>query len=305
MYSYSKLDAILKNKGITKTSLTNTLGISSRTISKISKGEKITNKVLMKIASFLSCQINDLYEIKSDNPILQILRDEKGIRLSGGLYHELQVHMTYNSNHIEGSKLSEDQTRLIFETRTIGVSDNISVDDIIETNNHFRCIDYCIDTAEEQLSEDMIKHMHFLLKQGTKDSTFSWFNIGNYKLRANVVGGRETCEPNKVPKAMKELLNEYNSKQNVTFEDIVKFHHDFEVIHPFQDGNGRIGRLIAFKECLRFNIIPFIIEDSKKSFYYRALKNYDSDKTWLIDTCLDGQDTFKRFLKILNISFAQ
>lgn len=302
MYSYKGLEERLKKKGLTKTDLTKMLGVSSRTIAKISKGEKVANSVLKKISLFLSCNVDELYREISNNHILQILRDEKEFKISGGLYHELQVRMTYNSNHIEGSKLNEDQTRMIFETRTIGLTNNdVPIDDIIETSNHFRCIDYCIDVAEKELSEEIIKHLHFLLKQGTKDSTLDWFNVGEYKQRANIVGGKETTKPSEAASEIKSLLNEYNSKKEVQFEDIVAFHHDFETIHPFQDGNGRVGRLVAFKECLRFNIIPFIIEDSKKAFYYRGLKNWDSEKTWLIDTCLDGQDTFKKLLKMLEI----
>ena len=210
--------------------------------------------------------------------------------------------MTYNSNHIEGSKLSEDDTRLIFETRTIlSLGEAIPVDDIIETSNHFRCIDYAIDVALEPLSEDIIKHFHLLLKQGTKDSFLDYFAVGDYKRRANIVGGRETVKPKDVPNAMKKLLDNYSNKKDITIEDIIEFHADFEYIHPFQDGNGRVGRLIAFKECLRWNIIPFIIENSKKAFYYRGLTNWKQEKGWLIDTCLDGQDTFKEILKMLEI----
>lgn len=302
MYSYHGLELLLKAKNINKTDLTTKLGISSRTIAKISKGEKLSNNTLKKIALFLSCNIEDLYQELSNNIILNILKEEKEYKISGGLYHELQILMTYNSNHIEGSKLSKDQTRLIFKTRTIDTVDGLPIDDIIETSNHFRCIDYCIDMANNALNEDFIKHLHFLLKQGTKDSFLSWFNVGDYKGKANMVGGNETCKPTEVSSSMKQLLLDYNSKSKITFEDIVKFHHDFETIHPFQDGNGRVGRLIAFKECLRFNIIPFIIEDSKKGFYYRGLKNWNNDPAWLIDTCLDGQDTFKKILEKFNIS---
>lgn len=236
-----------------------------------------------------------------DNHILQILREEKEAKISGGLYHELQVRMTYNSNHIEGSKLTEDQTRLIFETRTIDVGDGIPVDDIIETSNHFRAIDYVIDKALEPLSEDIIKHLHLLLKQGTKDSSLDWFAVGDYKKRANTVGGRETCKPSEVHKAMDKLVTDFNSKSNITIDNIIELHADFEYIHPFQDGNGRVGRLIALKECLRFNIIPFIIENSKKAFYYRGLANRNQENGGLRDTCLDGQDSFKRILNVLDI----
>lgn len=301
MYSYKPLEKKLHAAGLTKSDLTTKLGISSRTIAKISKGEKIANNVLVRIAEFFHCSPDDLFRIICENHVLQILREEKEAKISGGLYHELQVRMTYNSNHIEGSKLTEDQTRLIFETRTIDVGDGIPVDDIIETSNHFHAIDYVIDNALEPLSEDIVKHLHLLLKQGTKDSSLDWFAVGNYKKRANTVGGRETCKPSEVANAMKKLVADFNSKSNITIEDIIELHADFEYIHPFQDGNGRVGRLIALKECLRFNILPFIIEDSKKAFYYRGLANWNQEKGWLIDTCLDGQDTFKKILNLLDI----
>lgn len=212
MYSYKTLENKLNKVGLTKSDLTIKLGISSRTIAKISKGEKIANNVLVKIADFLHCSPEELFREACDNHILQILREEKEAKISGGLYHELQVRMTYNSNHIEGSKLTEDQTRLIFETRTIDVGDGIPVDDIIETSNHFRAIDYVIDKALEPLSENIIKHLHLLLKQGTKDSSLDWFAVGDYKKRANTVGGRETCKPSEVHKAMDKLVTNFNSK---------------------------------------------------------------------------------------------
>ena len=301
MYSYKKLDNKLKSKNLKKSDLVNILGISSRTISKISKNEKIANHVLDKIAKFFDCNTADLFEEIYENHILQILKDEKNAKISGGLYHELQVKMTYNSNHIEGSKLSEDQTRLIFETRTIDASEGILIDDIIETNNHFRVIDYIIDNALEPLNEDIIKHIHLLLKQGTKDSDLDWFKVGDYKAKPNMVGGRLTALPKEVPTKMHNLIKNYNSKRNITIEDIIEFHANFEKIHPFQDGNGRVGRLIALKECLRFNIVPFIIEDSKKAYYYRGLSKWNEEKGWLIDTCLDGQDSFKQLLNLLDI----
>lgn len=296
MISYTGLIEILQEKGLTKTDLTKELGISSRTIAKIGHGEKIADNVLKKIASFLGCEVNSLYRNISDNPLLQILRDEKSIRLSGGLYHELQIRMTYNSNHIEGSKLSEDQTRMIFETNTINVGDGVPVDDVIETVNHFRAIDFIIDNAENTLTEDIIKRLHYILKQSTRDSSLEWFAVGDYKKKANVVGGRETAKPKEVQSKIINLLTKYESLKSVTIDDIIQFHYDFERIHPFQDGNGRVGRLIAFKECLRFGIVPFIIEDSKKMFYYRDLSMWDTEKGYLRDTCLDGQDTFKKFL---------
>lgn len=301
MIQYKGLYSKLAEKGITKTDLTKELGISSKTIAKIAKGEKLSKATLQKIAGFLSCSPVELWEEVSDNAILQMLREEKAVRISGGLYHELQVRMTYNSNHIEGSRLTEDQTRLIFETNTIGVGDGILVDDILETVHHFRAIDYVIDKAEEELSEEIIKHLHYILKHETKDSTLSWFAVGDYKKRANVVGGRETAKPKEVPQRMRELLSDYNAKTKVTIEDVVAFHAEFEHIHPFQDGNGRVGRLIALKECLHHNIIPFIIEDSKKGFYYRGLSEWRNEKGWLTDTCLDGQDAFIRLLDMLEI----
>lgn len=301
MISYEGLLSKLNAKGLTKTALTDELGISSRTVAKIGRGEKIAAHVLAKIAAYLSCTPEELYRSISDNLLLQTLRDEKSIRMPGGLYHELQVRMTYNSNHIEGSKLSEDQTRLIFETNTVDVGEGISVDDIIETVNHFRAIDYVIDHAEEPLTEDIIKELHRILKQSTKDSTLSWFAVGDYKKRANVVGGRETAKPKDVPARMKALLSDYESLDAVSIENVIEFHYNFERIHPFQDGNGRVGRLIALKECLRHSIVPFIIEDSKKMFYYRGLSEWESERGYLTDTCLDGQDTFKNLLSMFDI----
>ena len=302
MISYEGLENALKEKGIGKTDLTLRLGISTRTIAKIAKGEKLSKRSMQKIADFLGKDPAVLMREVSDNKILQLLREEKEVKLSGGLYHELQVRMTYNSNHIEGSRLSEDQTRLIFETNTIDVGDGVPVDDILETVHHFRAIDYVIDTAEEVLTEEIIKHLHYILKHDTKDSTLSWFAVGDYKKRANVVGGRDTAKPSEVHARMKELLEEYNAKENVTVEDIIALHAEFEHIHPFQDGNGRVGRLIALKECLRHNVIPFIIEDSRKNFYYRGLQEWRNEKGWLTDTCLDGQDTFVRLLDMLEIA---
>jgi len=303
MISYDGLYRQLRNKGIKKTELTRALGISSRTIAKIAKGEKLSGMTLQKIAGYLGCDPDLLMEEKSDNAILQILREEKKAHISGGLYHELQVRMTYNSNHIEGSRLSEEQTRLIFETNTIDAGDGIPVDDILETIHHFRAIDYVIDIAEEELSEEIIKQLHFILKHDTKNSQLSWFAVGDYKKRANVVGGRETTKPKDVSAKMKSLLGEYNSKKMVTIDDVIALHAEFEYIHPFQDGNGRVGRLVSLKECLHHNIIPFLIEDSKKSFYYRGLSEWRNEKGWLKDTCLDGQDTFIRLLDLLDLQY--
>ncbi len=301
MTSYDGLLRKLEEKGLTKTDLTEKLGISSRTVAKISRGEKIADHVLKKIADFLGCTAEELCRLVSDNALLQTLRDEKSIRMSGGLYHELQVRMTYNSNHIEGSKLSEDQTRLIFETNTVDVGEGIPVDDIIETVNHFRTIDYVIDVAEKPLTESIIKELHRILKQSTKDSTLSWFAVGDYKKRPNVVGGRETVKPKDVPVRMKALLDDYAALPTVTVNDIIRFHYSFERIHPFQDGNGRVGRLVALKECLRYGVVPFIIEDSKKMFYYRGLSEWEQEPGYLTDTCLDGQDTFRKLMAMFDI----
>ena len=283
MYSYDGLNSLLKKNNIKKSELASKIGMSSRTIAKIAKGEKLADNVVLRLCEYFGCRKEDIVVEVCDNKILQALRDEKSAMLSGGIYHETQVLLTYNSNRIEGSKLSEDQTRLIFETNTIGAEEGVPVDDIIETANHFRAIDYIIDCAEEPLTEDIIKALHKILKTGTRDSHISWFNVGEYKSRPNVVGGKETTKPAKVSAEMKKLLDAYSDLSDVDIRDIVRFHHDFERIHPFQDGNGRVGRLIAFKECLRFNIVPFIIEDSKKMFYYRGLKEWDMESGFLIE----------------------
>ena len=301
MYSYDGLITKLAARGLTKTELGSILGISSRTLAKIAKGERLSAGVLDRIAAYLGCSANDLCREVSANVLLQTLRDEKTAHLSGGIYHELQVRMTYNSNHIEGSRLTEDQTRLIFETRTIALGDGVPVDDILETMHHFRAIDYVIDTAEEPLTEAHIKHLHWLLKHDTHDSMLPWFAVGDYKKRANMVGGRATTAPADVPAAMAALLSGYSAKPQVNLESIVAFHADFERIHPFQDGNGRVGRLVALKECLRFGIVPFIIEDRKKAFYYRGLAMWPDEPGWLIDTCLDGQDTMRALLDALGV----
>ena len=301
MISYDGLERALAAKGLRRSDLTVQLGISSRTIAKIAKGEKLSARTLQKIGDYLECSSDDLWREISSNPVLQVLREEKAAGISGGLYHELQVRMTYNSNHIEGSRLTEDQTRLIFETNTLNVGEGIPVDDILETIHHFRAIDYVIDVADEELSEDIIKRLHFILKHDTRDALLPWFAVGDYKKRANMVGGRETARPKDVPAKMKALLSAYNAKSPVTIDDIIGFHSDFEHIHPFQDGNGRVGRLIALKECLRHNIVPFIIEDSKKSFYYRGLSEWGHENGYLTDTCLDGQDTFTRLLDTFDI----
>ena len=234
--------------------------------------------------------------------LLDILREEKSARLSCGIYHRVQIDLTYNSNHIEGSRLTHDETRYIFETNTIGLSEKaVNVDDIIETSNHFRCIDYMIDNAHIALSEKYIKELHFLLKSSTSDSRLEWFRVGEYKKLPNEVGGIDTTDPSAVVKEMKALLDSYNSKKEKSLEDIIAFHVAFERIHPFQDGNGRVGRLIMFGECLKHNIVPFIIDEEHKLFYYRGLKEWDNERGFLTDTCLSAQDKFKTILQKFNI----
>ena len=234
--------------------------------------------------------------------LLDILREQKESKLSGGIYHKVQIDLTYNSNHIEGSRLTHDQTRYIFETNTIGVSDvSLNVDDIVETANHFKCIDSIIDNAKYLLSEKYIKELHSILKSGTSDSRKDWFAVGDYKKLPNEVGGRDTTLPENVEKEIKSLLASYNASKEKSFEEILDFHHKFECIHPFQDGNGRVGRLILFKECLRNDIVPFIIDDSLKMFYYRGLAEWPRERGYLIDTCLTAQDKFKEILKYFRV----
>ena len=240
----------------------------------------------------------------SNNPLLNILKEQKDMKLSGGIYHRTQIELTYNSNHIEGSTLTHEQTRYIFETNTIGVEHGtINVDDVVETANHFKCVDYIIENATNQLSEAMIKELHFILKNGTSDSRKDWFKVGEYKKLPNEVGGEETCPPEKVKLEMKNLLTNYNQIEKKTFEDIVDFHKQFEKIHPFQDGNGRVGRLIMFKECLENNIVPFIIDEEHKFYYYRGLKEWNNEKGYLIDTCLSCQDKYKAWLDYFKIEY--
>ena len=238
------------------------------------------------------------------SPLLTALREQKASKLKGSIYHRTQIDLTYNSNHIEGSKLTHDQTRYIFETNTIGITDSaINVDDIVETINHFRCIDFIIDHTEEQLTETFIKHIHLLLKTGTSDSRKDWFVVGNYKCLPNEVGGQETCPPEEVHKRMKTLLVNYNHNRQKSLEDILDFHVRFEQIHPFQDGNGRVGRLLMFKECLANDIVPFIITDELKLFYYRGLREWGHINGYLTDTCLTAQDQYKDLLKYFKVAY--
>lgn len=237
-----------------------------------------------------------------ETPLLKRLREEKEGKVSGGIYHRTQIDLTYNSNHIEGSKLTHEQTRYIFETNTIGITDaSVNVDDIVETTNHFRCIDLIIDRAEDKLSEAFIKEIHRILKTGTSDSCKSWFNVGDYKKLPNEVGGNATCPPEEVHARMKTLLASYNDKKEKSLEDIIDLHQKFETIHPFQDGNGRVGRLVMFKECLANGIVPFIITEELKLFYYRGLKEWGHVNGFLTDTCLTAQDYYKKLLDYFKI----
>lgn len=243
---------------------------------------------------------------KKEKPVtlLDILQEQKTSKYFGGIYHKTQIDLTYNSNHMEGSRLTHEQTRYIFETNTVGVVNEVlNVDDVIETANHFRCVDMIIDSAKAVLTERFIKELHLTLKNGTSDSRKDWFAVGDYKNLPNEVGGMDTALPENVAGAMKALLAEYNAKEKKTLDDILDFHVKFERIHPFQDGNGRVGRLIMFKECLKNNIVPFIIEDSLKMFYYRGLKEWKNEKGYLRDTCLTAQDRYKAYLDYFRIAY--
>lgn len=238
------------------------------------------------------------------SPLLVALREQMESKMRGGIYHRTQIDLTYNSNHIEGSRLSKEQTRYIYETNTIGVTDEaVSVDDIIETTNHFRCIDFIIEHAEEPLTEEMIKRLHALLKAGTSDADRPWFAVGEYKRLPNEVGGKETAAPEDVPAAMRALLQEYSGKRRVSLEEILDFHYRMEMIHPFQDGNGRVGRLIIFKECLAHHIVPFIITEELKMYYYRGLDRWEEVRGYLLDTCLTAQDRYRAILDYFRITY--
>ena len=257
-----------------------------------------------KIPSNAEKPVRKNRHIKTENNLLAFLKREKDSSLKGGIYHKIQIDLTYNSNHIEGSRLSHDQTRFIFETKTIGITDEaVKVDDIVETVNHFRCIDLAIEGAKTKLSESFIKQLHYILKTGTTDAQKSWFRTGDYKMLENQVGGSETVRPEDVTAEMKALLADYNSKSEITFDDILDFHVRFESIHPFQDGNGRVGRLIMFKECLKHNIVPFIITEELKMYYYRGIKNWKTERGFLRDTCFTGQDAMKTTLDYFGIKY--
>lgn len=297
---YTKLFKLLEERDILRTELQKGIGISSATMAKLTKNEPVSLKVIEDICKFLHCQPGDIMamEQRSERPLLKLLREEKEMKLKGGLYHQTQIKLAYNSNRIEGSILSEEQTRYIYETNTIAMpkEEATPVDDIIETINHFQCFDYMIGVADQELTENMIKAFHRLLKSNTSDSRKEWFKVGDYKAKPNMVGDNRTVSPAKVKGEMAKLLADYASLETVQFEDIVAFHHQFESIYPFQDGNGRVGRIILFKECLRWGIVPFVIDERHKLFYYRGLKHFETAKGYLMDTCYSAQDEYKKLV---------
>ena len=282
-------------------------GLSERTVRNYCKAGKLPGAILVgKVWSIPDDAMPPAKgKSKRVSPLLKALREEKESRLRGGIYHRTMIDMTYSSNHIEGSKLTHEMTRMIFETHTLGVEagQTINVDDILETVNHFRCMDFIIDHAEERLSEPMIRLLHRMLKTGTSDAEKDWFRIGEYKLLANEVGGISTSDPKDVGRDMRELLRDYRSIKEVRVEDIIAFHQRFECIHPFQDGNGRVGRLIMFKECLGHGIVPFIITDELRLFYYRGLREWDNTHGYLLDTCLTAQDFYKNMMDYFRIKY--
>ncbi len=274
-------------------------GVSERTARNYCASGKIVGAYIPADAEFSKKKVQKL-----ETPLLRTLREQKAGKVKGGIYHRIQIDLTYNSNHIEGSRLTHDQTRYIFETNTIGVTDSpINIDDVVETTNHFRAIDFIIDNVDGKLTEKLIKELHRMLKAGTSDERKSWFRVGEYKKLPNEVGGFDTTLPENVHSEIKALLAEYNSCKTPTFEDIIDFHQRFEAIHPFQDGNGRVGRLIMFRELLRCGLVPFIITDDLKMFYYNGLRNWPGIKGYLLDTCLTAQDNFKIILQKFRIPF--
>lgn len=296
-----------ENKNMTQNDLADILEVSAGTVSKYESGNlEPSIESIKRLAEVFEISIDELLNDKEDKfdiskiNVLDILREQKEMKLKGNLYHQTQVSFAYNTNHIEGSTLTEDQTRYIFETNTILFEgDTVAkVDDILETANHFKLVDYMLDVADKKLTETMIKEFHKILKDGTSDSRVEWFNVGEYKQRANTIGsGIKTTLPNNVEKEMSKLIDWYNSLKQININEIIEFHYRFENIHPFQDGNGRIGRIIMFKECLKNNIIPFIILDKDKLFYYRGLKEYKNEKGYLVDTCLNAQDQYIKMIE--------
>ena len=302
-----KIKTYRENKNMTQNEVADILGVKSATISKYESNTLEPNiESIKKLAEIFEISIDKLlkdeeeFNISKYN-ILDILREQKNMKLKGNLYHNTQITFAYNTNHIEGSKLTEDQTRYIYETNTLlAEKDSVTdLDDILETANHFKLVDYMLDIADKKLTENMIKEFHRILKEGTSDGRKDWFVVGDYKKLSNEVGGLKTTEPKNVERDMKKLLEWYDSLEQVTIKEIIEFHAKFEKIHPFQDGNGRVGRIIAFKECLKNNIVPFIILDKDKLFYYRGLNQYQNNKEkgFLIDTCLNAQDQYTEMLK--------
>ena len=302
-----KIKLYRENKKMTQNEIANILDVSPATVSKYESGALEPNiESLKRLVELFEISIDELINDQEDKfdiskiNVLDILREQKEMKLKGNLYHRTQVSFAYNTNHIEGSTLTEDQTRYIFETNTILFeSDTIAkVDDILETANHFKLVDYMLDVADKKLTEKIIKEFHKILKDGTSDSRVEWFNVGEYKQRANTIGsGIKTTSPNNVEKEMSKLIDWYNSLKQITINEIIEFHYRFESIHPFQDGNGRIGRIIMFKECLKNNIIPFIILGKDKLFYYRGLKEYKNEEGYLVDTCLNAQDQYIKMIE--------
>ena len=299
-----KIKKYREEKKITQVEVAEVLGVKPATVSKYEAGTLEPNiESLKKLAELFEISVDEL--IKEDDfdisriNILEVLREQKNMKLKGNLYHNTQITFAYNTNHIEGSKLTEDQTRYIYETNTLlAEKDSITdLDDVLETANHFKLVDYMLDVADKELTEEMIKEFHKILKEGTSDSRKDWFNVGEYKKLANEAGNMKTSLPKNVQKDMVKLMQWYNSLEKITIENIIEFHYRFECIHPFQDGNGRVGRIIVFKECLKNNIVPFIILDKDKLFYYRGIKEYKNEKGYLIDTCLNAQDQYKEMIK--------
>ena len=303
-----KIKLYRENKKMTQLEIAEYLGVKPATISKYESGTLEPNiESLKKIAELFGISIDELlkdeesqFDINKIN-ILKVLREQKDMRLKGNLYHNTQIIFSYNTNHIEGSRLTEDQTRYIYETNTIFFEENeiAKVDDILETANHFKLVDYMLDIADQELTEEMIKKFHKILKEGTSDSIKEWFNVGEYKKLPNEAGSMKTTDPKNIERDMIKLLEWYKALSDITINEIIEFHSRFEKIHPFQDGNGRVGRIIMFKECLKNNIVPFIILDKDKLFYYRGLKEYQSNKEkgYLIDTCLNAQDQYIKLIE--------
>ena len=299
-----KIKKYREEKKMTQVEVADVLGVKPATISKYEAGTLEPNiESLKKLAELFEVSVDELlkedeFDVSKIN-VLEVLREQKEMKLKGNLYHNTQIIFAYNTNHIEGSKLTEDQTRYIYETNTLLTEKETitNIDDIIETANHFKLVDYMLDAADKKLTEEMIKEFHKILKEGTSDSRKDWFNVGEYKKLANEAGNMKTTLPKNVQKDMVKLMQWYNSLEKITIKEIIEFHVRFERIHPFQDGNGRVGRIIAFKECLKNNIVPFIILDKDKLFYYRGLKEYKNEKGYLIDTCLNAQDQYSNIIK--------